>query len=146
MTRTVLVDDAVTLRMLIRQALHCDGQFEVVAEAADGLEAIDVVAHHRPDLVLLDLAMPIMDGLEALPWIRRAAPEAAVVVFTGFGEPALARRARAAGAAGVIEKGLDATRLCQELRRTVGSIAPGGSPGVTRFSASTATTEAPEAR
>lgn len=117
--RVVVVDDAATLRSLITQALHQGGGFRVVGEAADGMEAIDVVAHHRPDLVLLDLAMPVMDGLEALPWIRRAAPDAAVVVFTGFGDPSLAQRALAAGAVGVLEKGLDAARLCRDLHRLV---------------------------
>ncbi|WP_052666290.1 ATP-binding response regulator [Nitriliruptor alkaliphilus] len=106
--RTLLVDDAEELRYLVRLVLERSGRYEVVAEAADGHEAIaSAVAHGEAlDLVLLDLSMPRMDGLEALPHVRRAAPGARVVVLSGFAEAGTAEAARLAGADLYLEKGL----------------------------------------
>lgn len=118
--RTLLVDDAPILRQLVRMVLEADGSFQVVAEAGDGVEAIEAAREHRPELVLLDLAMPRMGGMEALPHLRAAAPEARVVVFTGFEGPGVVRAARAAGAARVLHKGLDPHALCRELLDLVG--------------------------
>ncbi|MDQ1396258.1 MAG: hypothetical protein QOG64_1517, partial [Acidimicrobiaceae bacterium] len=67
-TLSVLVaDDLEDTRFLVRRFLERTGRFTVVAEAANGVEAVALVARHTPDLALLDLAMPVMDGLEALP-------------------------------------------------------------------------------
>ena len=83
MARVVVVDDVPELRELARLALHRDGH-EVGGEAGDGREAIDVVAALRPDVVLLDVRMPNMSGLEALPIIARSAPDAKVVVVNSL--------------------------------------------------------------
>ena len=72
--RVVLVDDTRDLRELMRLAM-VRGGFDVVGEAADGREGIEVCAQQQPDVVLLDLAMPVMDGIEALPGIREHCPE-----------------------------------------------------------------------
>ncbi len=103
--RVLLADDVAQLRMLLRMALELNGAFEVVAEAADGAEAIVRAAECQPDLVILDLMMPGLDGLEALPGIREAAPGAKVVVLSGFAEEKLRSRALAAGATEYLEKG-----------------------------------------
>jgi len=68
----VVADDLPDARELTRLTLERTGRFQVVGEAGDGAEAIDMVARHRPDLLLLDLAMPRVDGLRALPAIRSA--------------------------------------------------------------------------
>src|SRR3954451_19810054 len=86
--RVVLVDDTPSLRMLTRLALEDTG-FEVVGEAGDGLAGVNAVKELRPDLVLLDLAMPVMDGLEALPLMRAAVPEVRVVIVSGFDRKAM---------------------------------------------------------
>lgn len=104
--RTVIVDDVEALRRLVEIALTQTGKFDVVGQAKDGEEAIEVVAETLPELVLLDLSMPRMDGLEALPKIRKAAPQAHVVILTGFEESRLGETARKQGAAGYLEKGL----------------------------------------
>lgn len=81
--RVVIADDVEDIRLLVRVALTSSGAFDVVAEAADGEEVVDLTREHQPDLVVLDLSMPRMDGLEALPHILRAAPAARVVVLSG---------------------------------------------------------------
>ena len=73
--RVLLVDDVPDLRLIVRMVLQRTGQFEVVAEAGDGLEAIAQADECQPDLILLDLSMPRMSGVEALPRIREVAPQ-----------------------------------------------------------------------
>ncbi|GAA4670646.1 sensor histidine kinase [Nocardioides nanhaiensis] len=102
--RVVLVDDTADLRELMRMALTRGG-YDVVGEAGDGRQGIEVCAAQQPDLVLLDLAMPVMDGIEALPGIRRRCPTARIVVLSGFGADQMAARAVAAGADGYVQKG-----------------------------------------
>lgn len=121
--RTLLVDDAVELRVLIRRALEASGRYEVVGEAGDGLEAIELAALLRPDLVLLDLSMPRMDGLEALPALREASPAAAVVVLSGHAQELAAESALAAGAVAYLEKGLRPTQLILALDSARGASA-----------------------
>lgn len=81
-TRVLVVDDSEDMRFLVRWTLERDDDFRVVAEAADGHEAIDAAREHRPDLVLLDISMPRMSGLQALPVIRAEAPESVVVMLS----------------------------------------------------------------
>jgi DNA-binding NarL/FixJ family response regulator len=103
--RVLIVDDVEDLRALLRLALSFHEMFDVVAEAADGLEAVAQAELHHPDLVILDLSMPVLDGLEALPLILRAAPDARVVVVSGFAESRMREPALAAGAVAYLEKG-----------------------------------------
>jgi DNA-binding NarL/FixJ family response regulator len=84
----------------VRPGLH------VVGEAADGEQAITEAARLQPDVVLLDLSMPRLTGLDALPEIKRVAPEAKVIVLSGFAMPVLAPDVLALGAARYIEKGV----------------------------------------
>ncbi|MDQ4029375.1 MAG: response regulator, partial [Actinomycetota bacterium] len=77
-TTVVVCDDAREARVLLRSLLRYDPSIEIVGEASDGIEAIEAVGHHRPNVVLLDLAMPVMDGLEALPEIGRVSPDSKV--------------------------------------------------------------------
>jgi CheY-like chemotaxis protein len=113
--RVLLADDTFTVRFLLRQALEASGDFEVVAEAGDGQEAIEEAVRHRPELVLLDLAMPVMDGLQALPRLRAEAPEATVVVLSGFTSERMEPQALALGAAGYLEKAGSPVRLVESI-------------------------------
>jgi len=101
----VVADDAPDIRLLLRMVLESNDGFAVLGEAADGAEAVRLVAELRPDAVVLDLAMPVMDGLEALAEIRRRSPETKVVVFSGYGKDQAAARALELGAAAYLEKG-----------------------------------------
>ncbi len=104
--RIVIVDDNDDVRRLVRVQIERLGQYDVVGEAVDGLDAVEVVGTSRPDLVFLDLAMPRMDGLEALPLIHQAVPGVRVIVLSGFDEGTIGAKALAAGAARYVEKGL----------------------------------------
>lgn len=118
--RVVVVDDVDELRALVRFALERSGRFAVVAEAATGVEAIAAAEAQQPDLVLLDVSMPVMDGLEALPHIREAAPDAVVVMLSGFSEARLGAATSNAGAAAYVEKGVSPIVLVDRLLEIVG--------------------------
>lgn len=107
----LVVDDVADIRLLLRLALEGDGRFEIVGEAGDGSEAIDAAGRLRPDVVLLDLAMPVMDGLEALPGIRAQSPESKIVILSGFNARELSAEALSLGASSYMEKGEIADRL-----------------------------------
>ena len=113
--RVVVIDDTEDLRELLGLALTRGG-FEIVAEAADGEAGIEVVREHRPDVVLLDLAMPVMDGIEALPAIRRLVPNAKVIVLSGFGAQQMSARAVAEGADGYVQKGAPLSSILDYVR------------------------------
>ncbi len=103
--RVVIADDSSDIRFLTSLLLATEADFEVVAEAADGLEAIHEVSVHQPDMVLLDLAMPVLDGLAAIPQIRDASPNTIIVVFSGFSAGSASQEALARGAHAYVEKG-----------------------------------------
>lgn len=103
----LLVDDDPDVRGVIRALLADDGGFEVVGQAPDGPLGISLATHLHPDVVLLDLAMPVMDGLSVLPEIRRQAPETRVIVLSAFGTDRTVRAAMAGGAAAFVHKGAE---------------------------------------
>jgi DNA-binding NarL/FixJ family response regulator len=112
----LVVDDAANLRELLTLLLEAEDDFVVVGAAADGAQAVAQAAELQPDIVLLDLAMPVMDGLQALPELRRLLPGARLVVFSGYDEESLARAAMDAGADAYIEKGTSVLQLVVRLR------------------------------
>lgn len=123
--RVLLVDDVADLRSLVRVALEMSGSFEIVAEAGDGTDGVAQAKLHQPDVVLLDVSMPGMDGMEALPLIRAAAPGASVVMLSGFEQERLGASALERGAAAYLEKGLPPAELARRVRAAVGVDPPG---------------------
>ena len=119
--RVVIIDDTAELRDLLRIALSRGGM-SVVGEAGDGLTGIEAVRTAGPDVILLDLSMPVMDGLEALPHIRQLAPEAKIVVLSGFGADELTQRAIEAGADGYLQKGVSLGRILDYIRDITSSL------------------------
>jgi DNA-binding NarL/FixJ family response regulator len=117
--RVLLVDDSADLRMLLRLKLESWDDFEVVAEAGDGEAGVRLAEEHQPDLVMLDLAMPKMDGLQALPLIRERVEGVRVVVLSGFEQSVMEKRVREAGADGYLEKGVPMEELALTLKRVL---------------------------
>jgi DNA-binding NarL/FixJ family response regulator len=101
--RAFLCDDVPDLRFLFRTVLEEHG-VEVVGEAGDGRAGVEGVVALRPDIILLDLAMPVMDGLQAIPLIRERAPDTKIMVLSGFGDGPAAQSARALGIDRFVDK------------------------------------------
>jgi len=101
----LICDDNTALRGLLRAIIDTGLGMRVVGEAANGNEAILEATRLQPDVILLDLAMPIRSGLEALPELRLVAPEARIVVFSGFSSATVADDVLTLGAASYLEKG-----------------------------------------
>lgn len=112
----VLADDAADIRRLLGLVLGLDPDFEVVGEAGTGKEAVALVEQHRPDLVILDLAMPEMDGMEALRLIKRRSPATKVVILSGFEAAQMANEALQRGADAYVSKGTKPRELIARLR------------------------------
>ncbi|MEY2425315.1 MAG: hypothetical protein QOI61_887 [Actinomycetota bacterium] len=117
--RVLVVDDVPDIRKLIRLTLERCGPFDVVGEAGDGEQAILEAARLQPDIVLLDLSMPVMDGLEALPEILEASPDSKVLVLSGFTAGEMGDEAMRLGASGYMEKGGIVGKLGPRLRELV---------------------------
>ena len=122
--RVLLVDDHEMVRDGLRAVLGNQPDFEVVGEAADGLDCIRMVVRHHPDLVLIDLAMPRMNGAETVPEIRKRLPAARVVMLTGAASPALMRSASEAGADALVRKDVSAEELLRVLRAVLAGKPP----------------------
>lgn len=117
MTRSVVVvDDEPGLRRLLVMLLERDGGFTVVAEAGDGVEALEAVRRHDPDLLLLDLGLPRMDGLEVLERLRGGA-RPSTIVLTGFADDATLAQAGELGAVECLIKGGDFSRVTETLHQ-----------------------------
>jgi two-component system response regulator DesR len=109
--RVLLADDETLLRRSIAALLDLSDTVEVVAQATDGTEAVALAALHQPDVVLLDLEMPGMDGIDAAIAILGGRPDQAVVLLTRHGRPGVLRRALRAGVRGFLPKSVDPDEL-----------------------------------
>jgi DNA-binding NarL/FixJ family response regulator len=119
--RIVVCDDQRAFRTIVSTVLGLEPDVEVVGEAADGRQAIELVVRLKPDVLVLDIAMPVMDGLEALPHIRSGSPGTKVVMLTGVASDSVRERALEGGAALFLEKGTDideVVRAVVELSRS----------------------------
>ena len=109
----MLCDDVAELRRILREVLEEEPSIEVVDEAGTGRECIRIVGERKPDVLILDLSMPDMDGLEALPPITEASPGTRIVVFSGFAADRMRAPALDRGAERYIEKGTPLDELTQ---------------------------------
>jgi DNA-binding NarL/FixJ family response regulator len=100
MIRVLVVDDHAMVRTGLAAMLAADGDIEVVAQAADGADAVEQAVAHDPDVVLMDLSMPVMDGIDATRAITAASTSPRIVVLTSFSDRARVHRALEAGAIG----------------------------------------------
>jgi two-component system, NarL family, response regulator LiaR len=114
--RVLLVDDHVIVREGLRTLLSEEPGIEVVGEAGDGGESVRLAAALRPDVILMDLVMPGMDGIQAMQDIRAISPSSRVLVLTSFGDDQRVRDAIQAGAIGYLLKDVLKTDLRQAIR------------------------------
>lgn len=114
--RVLVVDDNADLRRLIGVKLGVEEGLHVVGEAGNGAIALEMAAALSPDVVVLDLSMPVMDGLETLPPLRRLLPESRIVVLSGFEARTLRDQVKGLGADEYLEKGAPLDGLVDLIR------------------------------
>ena len=117
--RVLIVDDAMFMRMMLKDILSKNG-YEVVGEAANGKEAIDKYIELRPDLVLLDITMPEMDGIEALKKIKMIEPKAKIIMCSAMGQQNMVIEAIQNGALDFVVKPFQQDRVIESLRKVEG--------------------------
>jgi two-component system, NarL family, response regulator DesR len=115
--RLLLADDQALVRGALAALLDLEPDLQVVAEVARGDEVVPAATEHRPDVALLDVEMPGLDGIEATGALKQAFPETRVLIVTTFGRPGFLRRALQAGADGFLVKDTPARQLADAVRR-----------------------------
>ena len=120
----IVADDHADDRFLVRRALERNGRFVIVAEVETGAQAIELATQHQPDVVVIDLAMPDVDGLMATSALRSVSPDTTVVVLSNFGSSRMARPARLAGASAYLEKSLAPGELVEGILAALGRERP----------------------
>ena len=100
----LVVDDSPLMRRMVRDLLESESGFRIVGEAENGREAIQRAKQLQPDLVILDLGMPVMNGLEAALALKREVPDLRVILFTLYSDPDVERSARSLGIDAVVSK------------------------------------------
>jgi two-component system response regulator DesR len=115
--RVLLAEDEELIRTALTGLLEREPDIDVVATAADGRQAIDRALAHRPDVAVVDLQMPLVDGIDVVTELGRLLPTCAGVILTGHGRPHVLRRALTSGARGFLAKGAPGTALADVVRR-----------------------------
>jgi DNA-binding NarL/FixJ family response regulator len=118
--RVLIADDHRLFGQALRAILDTDDRIEVAGHAADGAEAVELAAALDPDVILMDIAMPVMDGFQATRQIRKQRPQACILMLTGSNARTDVKRARAAGAAGYVTKDRIAAELIEAILEVVG--------------------------
>ena len=114
--RILIADDQSLFREGLHTLLSVQNDFEVVAEASNGEEAVRLSVQHKPDVVLMDVRMPVMDGVKAIFRLREVLPEIKVVVLTTFDDDAAIFDGLKAGAVGYLLKDVSSEQLCEAIR------------------------------
>jgi DNA-binding NarL/FixJ family response regulator len=116
----LIVDDSAQIRNMIKLWLESETRFRVCGEAADGIEGIEKALELKPDLIVLDLSMPRMGGMETAAAIRSVMPKVPIILFTLYADSEVIDQARDAGIASVLSKMDQMSMLCSEVGRLVG--------------------------
>jgi DNA-binding NarL/FixJ family response regulator len=115
-TTVLIVDDSESIRIAVRALFEAEPEFSVIGEAVNGLDAINKADELEPDLIVLDLSMPIMNGLEAAESIKSTSPSTPIYILTAHGGPEVDRAAKAAGVDAVFAKGTDMDQMINKAR------------------------------
>lgn len=119
MAKVMICDDAAFMRMMIKDILVKNG-YEIAAEAENGLKAVEQYPDAKPDLVLMDITMPEVDGIEAVRRIKALDPKANVIMCSAMGQQAMVIEAIQAGAKDFIVKPFQADRVLEAVRKVIG--------------------------
>jgi two-component system chemotaxis response regulator CheY len=119
MAKILIVDDAAFMRMMVKDNLKKAGYSDFL-EAGDGEDAVNKYAEHKPDLVLLDITMPIKDGIQALQSIKQSNPQAKVIMCSAMGQEGMVVEAIKLGALDFIVKPFKPERLIQTVKNVLG--------------------------
>jgi DNA-binding NarL/FixJ family response regulator len=114
--RIVVADDSLLFRVTICNILQKRANLQVVAEAENGLAAIQAVEKHKPDAVLMDISMPVLDGFKATSIIKSKFPEVRVIVLSMYAQEAISKKASQAGASRCLSKGCSSNEIIQAIR------------------------------
>ena len=115
--RVLIADDYMPFRLMLRYLLETQDDLEVVGEAPDGAVAVALAEELQPDVVMLDLAMPVMDGWEAIPHLHEVAPDARIIVLSGFPEDKMRHSELRSMTAAYLEKGEPEEAITGAIRR-----------------------------
>ena len=119
MAKVLIVDDAAFMRMMVKDILTKNG-FEVIGEASNGLKAIEMYKKERPDVVIMDITMPEMDGIEAVKAIKGYDPTAKIIMCSAMGQQSMVMDAIKAGARDFIVKPFQADRVLEAINKVLG--------------------------
>jgi len=120
--RVLLVDDNAVVRSFVRQLFESQPDFEISGEAENGRDAVEKAENLKPDLIILDLIMPVMNGLDAAPLLKRLLPDTLIILFTQQEGSEVERLARAAGIDTVVSKIQAASELVLKAQALLASI------------------------
>ena len=130
--RLLIVDDNSAVRTLVRRLFELEASFEISGEAENGREAVEQAERLKPDLVILDLTMPVMTGLDAAVVLRRILPDTRIILFTVHAGREVDRLARAAGIHAVVAKNHAASQLVTKAQALLESADQKDDPGSIR--------------
>ena len=117
--RVLITDDALFMRVTLKNILT-KGGYEIVGEAANGLESVNLYQQHKPDLVTMDITMPEMDGITAVREIRKIDPNANVIMCTAMGQKSMVMEAVAAGAKDFLVKPFQPDKVLEAIQKIIG--------------------------
>jgi two-component system, NarL family, response regulator YdfI len=122
--RVLLVDDNAVVRSFVRKLFESQSDFEISGEAENGRDALEKAEKLRPDLIILDLIMPVMTGLDAAPLLKQLLPNTPIILFTQQKGSEVERQAQAAGIDAVVSKSQVASQLVFKAQALLASIEP----------------------
>lgn len=119
MAKVLIVDDAAFMRMMIKDILE-KNEYEVIGEASNGIEAVEIYKKEKPDIVTMDITMPDMDGIEAVKAIKEFDPDAKIIMCSAMGQQTMVMDAIKAGAKDFIVKPFQPDRVLEAIKKVLG--------------------------
>lgn len=118
-TTFVITDDAIFMRTLLRKIIEQDENYVVLGEASNGREAIEAAKKYQPDILTLDITMPEMDGIQAVPEILKVSPNTSIIMVSAMGQQSMVIEAIKQGAKDFVVKPFDKSRVYQSIRNVL---------------------------